>query len=637
MSTVDTQIWNMQWRQRSWAQLGLLSLDQEAAAQGSSDKASADRGWDIIVIGGGITGAGILREATRLGLKVLLVDQRDFAWGTSSRSSKLVHGGLRYLKEGKVSLTRDSVRERQRLLGEGPGLIDPLGFLLTNYQGDSPGRWVFRAGLSVYDLLALQWSHRRYTPEELRLLAPHISQEGLEGGLQYGDAQTDDARLVLRIIREAVRDGGMALNYVGAQGLLRDEKDQVVGVRLVDMSPRKPGDERIREVVSRDVYARVVINATGAWADRLRGQLGENPVIRPLRGSHLVFPTWRLPVAQAISFLHPLDHRPVFILPWEGITLVGTTDVDHNEGTESAAWDNEPRVSAEEVSYLMAAVDAQFPSLRLGLDDVIACFAGIRPIIASGTADPSRESRDHVVWQEHGLLTVTGGKLTTFRLIALDALKAVQPRLPHMPEPNRKAPVLDQVDMTSLAGIRESGLDDGVRKRLLGRYGAEAQALMAAAQAGELKQVPGTQTLWAELRWAARAEGVVHLEDLLLRRVRLGLLLPDGGSAHLPRIRTICQPELGWDDARWEAEERAYRALWENYHQVPDQHEVPDWRPALGEARERRRLTKRPWHTRKSVQFPTLAGLVASLAVLIWAWRRHGWQPGSKAPTPARP
>ncbi|HQE99791.1 MAG TPA: FAD-dependent oxidoreductase, partial [Anaerolineae bacterium] len=182
-----------QWRDEVWAQLA--------------------QPWDLIIIGGGITGAGILREATRLGLKALLVEQRDFAWGTSSRSSKLVHGGIRYLKEGKVRLTLTSVQERERLMEEGPGLIDPLGFLLATYKGDFPGKWTYGAGLTVYDLLALQWSHTYYSTTDFELLAPRITPKGLQGGWRYGDAQTDDARLVLRVIFEALADGGAALNY----------------------------------------------------------------------------------------------------------------------------------------------------------------------------------------------------------------------------------------------------------------------------------------------------------------------------------------------------------------------------------------------------------------------------------------
>lgn len=586
-----------------------------------------DQDWDLIVIGGGITGAGILREAVRLGLRALLVEQRDFAWGTSSRSSKLVHGGLRYLKEGKFSLTRASVRERQRLLAEGPGLIDPLGFLLTNYQGDSPGRWTFRAGLSLYDLMALQWSHRQYSPLELRLLAPHISEQGLEGGLQYGDAQTDDARLVLRLIQEAAAAGGVALNYVRAESLLRDEAGQVTGVRLARTDSagvestalsgaRTPRDQSALSVL--DVRARVVVNATGAWADRLRSQLDRPARIRPLRGSHLIFPAWRLPVAQAVSFLHPVDRRPVFIFPWEGVTLVGTTDVDHGQ-----ELDDEPAISPQETAYLMAAVAHQFPSLHITLADVISTFSGVRPVIGGGAEDPSKESRDHVVWQEQGLLTVTGGKLTTFRLIALDTLAAVRHRLPDLAEPDRHVAVLDPVDEAFVE--LSAALDQTARRRLLGRYGADAGALVQGALPGELEAIADTEYLWAELRWAARAEAVVHLDDLLLRRVRLGLLLPQGGQAILPAIRAICQPELGWDDARWQAEEAAYRALWQRHYRLPEPAAVPNWHVMLAEARARRRLVQ-PLRRRKRVQAPVLAAVLGITALVLWVVLRKRGQ-----------
>jgi glycerol-3-phosphate dehydrogenase len=568
--------------------------------------------WDVIVVGGGITGAGILREATRLGLRACLVEKHDFSWGTSSRSAKLVHGGLRYLKEGKLRLTRSSVHERERLLQEGPGLIDPLGFLLATYKGDRPGRWTYSAGLTVYDLLALQWSHGHYSAHDFQMLAPHITKEGLEGGFRYGDAQTDDARLVLRIIREAVAEGGLALNYVSARNVSLDETRQeasVCGLQLYD------------EIQGRtfEVRAKVVINATGAWADGLRASVGAPNRVRPLRGSHLIFPAWRLPVAQAVSFLHPIDRRPVFVFPWEGITLVGTTDVDHNQ-----PLDREPHASPEEIAYLMAAVDSQFASLDLTLDDVISTFAGVRPVIGSGRVDPSQESRDHVVWDERGLLTVTGGKLTTFRLIALDALEAARHRLPDLPPLDANLPVLNPVDL-DLPGAEH--LDLAARRRLLGRYAADAPALVCAAGSKELETIPGTQTLWAELRWAARAEGVVHLDDLLLRRVRVGHLLPQGARAHLPRIRAICQPELGWDDVRWQEEEAAYLNLWRTCYSLPDRSSIPDWHGMLA-AVKAERLAARPVRRQKLIKRSALAGGFVGLALvsalLHWHYKQRG-------------
>ncbi len=574
-------MWDKNWRDEVWAQLG--------------------GGWDVIVIGGGITGAGILREAARLGLRVLLVEQRDFAWGTSSRSSKLVHGGLRYLAQGKLRLTFAAVREREHLLEDAPGLIDPLGFLVATHQGDRPGRWTYKAGLTVYDLMALQWSHRRYTAEQFQMLVPHITPEGLKGGFRYGDAQTDDARLVLRVIREAVADGGAAINYVAAEELLR-EGDQVVGLRLRDVVTGRVAEVR----------ARLVINATGAWADRLRAQAGGEPRIRPLRGSHLIFPAWRMPLAQALAFLHPIDRRPVFMFPWEGVTLIGTTDVDHDR-----PLDEEPRISPQEVAYLMAAADHQFPSRNLTLDDVIASFAGVRPVIGTGKADPSKESREHAVWEEDGLLTVTGGKLTTFRRVALDALKAARDRLPDdLPPIRGDVPVLSPVAPDLPGG---ESLDQVTRHRLLGRYGADAPQLVAAARPGELTFVPGTPTLWAELRWAARAEAVVHLDDLLLRRVRLGLLLPGGGESLMDRIRAICQPELGWDDARWEAEQAAYLGQWRRHYGLPDRALIPDWKGMLLNARAERWSptvrSRRVWLKR--------LGWLAAILLLSLFWRRR--------------
>lgn len=539
--------WREAWRDQIWSQV--------------------ERPWDILIVGGGITGAGILREATRLGLKALLVEQRDFSWGTSSRSSKLVHGGLRYLKEGRVGLTLASVHERETLLEEGPGLIDPLGFLLASYEGDKTGRFVYGAGLTVYDLLALQWSHQYYGARDFQMLAPHLTPHGLKGGFRYGDAQTDDARLVLRVIREAVDAGGTAINYVAAEMILRDEAGHTTGARL----------RRTDTGEKAELKAGVVINATGAWADELRTEEGDKKGIRPLRGSHLLFPGWRLPVAQAISFLHPFDQRPVFMFPWEGITLVGTTDVDHDQPLS-----DEPRIDPDEVAYLMAAVQSQFPSLSITLEDVVATFAGVRPVIGSEGKDPSHESRDHVIWNEKGLVTVTGGKLTTFRLIALDVLRRLRHLIPHIKEVDQGLPVLNPIDLQL---PEEVPLDETARRRIMGRYGADAPYLVAAALPGELEPIPGTPVLWAELRWASRVEGVLHLDDLLLRRVRLGLLLPNGGAAHLDRIRAISQQELGWDDQRWLAEEKSYLSLWQENYSLPDLDLIPGWGWMLTRAR----------------------------------------------------
>jgi glycerol-3-phosphate dehydrogenase len=513
-----------------------------------------DRPWDLIIIGGGITGASVLREATRAGLKALLVEQRDFAWGTSSRSTKLVHGGLRYLASGDVPLVRQSIRERKRLLAEGTGLVVPLDFMLATHRKEGGKHWQGRVGIFVYELLTGRWPRGNHGANRLRELVPSLVQEEGLLGVPYDEAWVDDARLVLRILREAVAAGGSALNYVRVTGLLRED-GQVAGVELRDTVGQR----------STTVRARAVVNATGVWADQVRAHLSAAPKLRPLRGSHLVFSSRRFPLAHGISFKHPRDGRFLCVVPWEDSTLVGTTDLDHRP-----SLNEEPSISSEEVAYLMEAVEARFPSLQLTRDDVVSCYAGVRPVISSGASDPSKESREHLVLEEEGLVTVTGGKLTTCRAIAHDALRALRRRIPELAALKSDGPFLDtppSLDAVALA--------PPARLRLRGRYGAEASALVAEARPGELDAVPDSSTLWAELRWAARNEQVVHLDDLLLRRVRLGLLLPNGGEAHLPALRALCQPELGWDDTRWESEARAYLTLWRTHYALPESPRLP--------------------------------------------------------------
>lgn len=507
------------------------------------------RPWDVLVIGGGITGAGIFREAARAGLRTLLVEQRDFAWGASGRSSSLVHGGLRYLFQGRFGLTRDAVRGRERLLSSEPGLVEPIGYLAPDYgRGKTNKAWrlAMRGALGLYDLFAGYRRHKYYSADEFRMLAPGIDQRGLKGGFGWRDAQTDDARLVWRVLQDGIAAGGVALNYVGAEALLRDAA-QATGAVLHD---------RVEERTS-VVRAHVVVNATGAWADRLRRSAsGEGrEKMRPLRGSHLIFPGWRVPVAQAIAIYHSEDGRPVSIVPWEGCTRVGTTDLDHDH-----PLDEEPRISPSEVEYLMSAVRSLFPGIRLTLDDAISTYAGVRPVIGTKGGDPSSESRDYAIWEEEGLITVTGGKLTTFQHSAAEVLATIRRRLPHeLPERHERR-----------TGSRTGNPRRRVSRRLTGRYGNLAEQLLEEAQQGELERIPGTETMWAELRWAARAEMVVHLDDLLLRRTRLGQLLPRGGEALLPVLRPIIQQELGWDDARWNAEAEGYMALWHSCYSLPD-------------------------------------------------------------------
>ncbi len=503
--------------------------------------------WDLLIIGGGITGAGLLHEATRQGFRAVLLEQCDFAWGTSSRSGKMIHGGLRYLRQGQFRTTWHSVRERESLLRTFPGLIEPLGFLLPLYRDDPLPRPAAALGLWLYDRFAGRRAHRYLSREALQARAPHLRAEGLQGGYAYQDALTDDARLVLRLILEAVRQGAAALNYVRVEDLLQTRSGTVEGVVVRD---QVSGRET-------EVRARAVVNATGAWADRLRGRLGRPPRLRLLRGSHLLLPGWRLPLAQGLILLHPRDHRPLYVLPWEGMALVGTTDLDHDQDL-----DEEPAIRPEEFEYLLTALQRAFPHLDLSASDVAATFTGVRAVVGTGRQPPSREPRDHAVWDE-GIWTVTGGKLTTFRLMARETLHALRRRLPppSIPPADPKGSEAAWEEMEAVEPTRWL--------RWIGRYGPEALPWFLQTPSEEQQPIPRTSTCWAELRWAIAHEAVVHLDDLLLRRTRLGFQLPGGALSFLERHRPRFQGALGWEDARWAQEVERYRRIWEAGYQPP--------------------------------------------------------------------
>ena len=492
--------------------------------------------FDLVVIGGGITGAGIFNEAARGPASILLVEQNDFASGASSGSSKLVHGGLRYLKSGQWRLTLESVRERNRLLRERAGLVERQPFMMPIYAGMKPGRVAMRAGLALYDAMSGQMTSRSLDIAETLAREPDIRREGLLGAVAYDDAQTDDARLTLRLILEVRGERTQALNYVAVAAI--NSKDGRVS--SVDLEDRITGERRL-------IDAGLVINATGASSTRLRGAPAGAPTLRPQRGSHLLFPLSKFPVRRAVSWFHPRDHRPIFVYPWEGVALYGTTDLDHRGGDVS-----HPVVSADEAGYLFEGLDHQFPELRLGPDDAIACFAGVRPIVAGGKADPSAESRESARWTSPGWIGVTGGKLTTFRITARQVLREAAKQWPQL-EPQAAAATRAKSD-----------------SRLDARYGREFTRWLATdADAAEHERIADTPYCWGELRWAARHESVVHLDDLLLRRTRCGLLLTRGAAEILDRVGDICRSELGWDPTWWLAERDRYRVCWQQFHAVP--------------------------------------------------------------------
>jgi Glycerol-3-phosphate dehydrogenase len=387
-------MWQQGWREQIWSGL--------------------DREWDMLVIGGGITGAGIARLAAAYGLEVLLVEARDFAFGTSSRSSKLAHGGFRYLYNRQYQVTYESVQQREELLREAAGLVTPLAFNLPNYENYHISSGLLHCGVIIYDLMAPKWDHRKLDAEQVRQKFQHLKTDDMLACFRYQDAVLDDARLVLRVIREAAAAGAAALNYARVENLLRDRTGKVRGVALRDTACASGN--------TAEVKAKVVVNASGPWTDEIRANLSRPARLRKLRGSHLIFDRARLPIPGALTIFHPADGRAMFALPWEGASLVGTTDVDH--APELEAGYQEPFASQAEMDYILSALDFLFPSLHLNPADIVSSFAGLRPIINTGAATPSKESRAHQVWNEDGLITITGGKLTTFRLMARQSVAA---------------------------------------------------------------------------------------------------------------------------------------------------------------------------------------------------------------------
>ena len=547
---------------------------QQALAPLSRGSSQAEP-WDMLIIGGGITGAGIAREAARRGLKVLLIEQKDFAWGTSSRSSKMVHGGLRYIASGDYKTTLLSVRERERMLSEASGLVNEMHYIMPHYKGKFPPPWIFNTLLRVYDGLAGKRYSKYFKKDAFLSLNPNIKQDKFLGASQFSDAVTDDSRLVMRVLAEAIYDGAQAINYLKAETLITNQQGLVVGATLKDTSSE---DNAQNNVQSYDVYAKVVVSATGAWADTLRMQASKqteqsfHKQIRPSRGSHLVVSKERLPIEQAYTFLHPVDKRAVFVFPWENRTVLGTTDLDH-----PPLDDSEVGITNEEVDYLLTATNELFNDAKLNREDVISTWAGVRPLISEGgdgkRVSPSKEKRDHSVWLDNNLVTVSGGKLTTFRLIALDVLTRCQEVLELDKSVIQKQTLNgDHVfSNTTPTNPKFFTLPKALQQRLQGFYGRQLDTLLELAHEDDLAYVTDSNTIWPEIRFAARHEQVMHLDDLLLRRTRLGLILPHGAMTPLisARLKQICQQELCWNEQKWQQEAQRYQNLWQRYYHLP--------------------------------------------------------------------
>jgi len=474
--------------------------------------------FDLVVIGGGITGAGVLRRAAQEGFKALLLEQMDFSWGTSSRSGKLVHGGLRYIKEGQFTLTYHAVKERERLLQIYRRLVFPLRFALPLEEGRVFDRLLYRAGLTLYDLFAGKRYSSFQKGEELRREFPFIK-KGLIGAYTFYDAETDDARLTFQVILEARALGAMALNYARVTHILRDGRGGVKGVAFEDL----PGEK------THEVGTEVVVSATGAWTDTFDPSIS----IRRLKGSHLLLPFSTLAVPFACALIHPRDERPLYVLPWEGATLVGTTDIDF-EGS----LDQEPSISTREVEYLMEALNHWFPGSGVDLRDVLSTFSGVRGVMNTGKKDPSKETRDYILKVRDGLVSVTGGKLTTFDYVAGKIMGKVARIL-------RGRRVREKARALPWEGRSRESLEEFV---------CRFQDLL---ENGELER--------AELEMLVRLGSIVHLHDLLLRRTRVGLLRRDGGLPLLDALKEPLKKELEWGHDRWQEEVDLYKRVLKSY------------------------------------------------------------------------
>jgi glycerol-3-phosphate dehydrogenase len=532
--------------------------------------ALVDERFDVLVIGGGITGAGVALDAASRGYSVALIERGDFAVGTSSRSSKLVHGGLRYLQNFDLGLVREALLERQINVALAPHLVKPLPLVVPAFEGARPDR-LMGLGLNMYDAMSVdrisplarrraredaEWSparHRVISGDEVVALVPALAARGPSAGYLFYDCQTDDVRLVLTVLGESERFGAVIANRLEAVALLEDA-GHACGANVRDAESGE----------TLEIRAANVVNATGVWADRLRPDElhdeAEVPVIRPSRGTHIVLPHAALPlVAGAIA---PAGgNRTIFVLPWLGQTLVGTTDNDYEGPLDHV------QPAEADVAYLLDALNGFFAT-ELRPDDVEGAFAGVRPLISTG--DPKKSvdiSRKAEIYEtSSGMVTITGGKLTTWRRMAKMTVDRLVER-DGLDAPCRTELVPLGLPVQPDALPRVDGVGEDAYAQLAGRYGSAAAAVLRfATERPELAApiVPGRPDLLAEALIAARHEQARTVGDVLLRRTRLGLTAgrtltaPDAGAP--ARVADVLGDELGWDGARRRAEVQAFRA-----------------------------------------------------------------------------
>lgn len=521
------------------------------------------RPYDLLVIGGGITGAGIARDAAMRGFRTALIEARDLASGTSSHSSRLIHGGLRYLEHGQFGLVREATRERRTLLTIAPHLVRPLPFVFPVHQGDRVPLWKLAAGMLLYDLLAPLRNVRRHRILGKRALLaqePMLRERGLVGGARYYDAQCDDARLVVATARSAMLHGADVATYTRVIGLERSGGD--VRGAIVE-------DEYMRQGLIR---AAVVVNATGPWIDGLRRleDPGAKPILRRTRGAHVMVRRERLGHTAAITLTSPLDGRIMFVIPWGEFSYIGTTDTDEPGAPEAVA------PSEEDVHYLLRSANASFPQAHLTEEDVVSSWAGVRSLLdTGGVGAASAVSREHVIRRgPAGMLTIAGGKLTTYRSMAaelVDQVSAELTRREGRPRPSRASTDTEPLpggEAADLDPMRQTVLDLGLgaetADHLLLHYGTEAAAIcnLGRQERGLLKRLhPDHPAIEAEVVHHARRELATRIEDVLIRRIHLHYETDDHGAQAAPRVAALLGQELDWDADRVRNELAAWQPL----------------------------------------------------------------------------
>lgn len=500
--------------------------------------------FDLLVVGGGITGCGVARDAALRGLRVVLVEKGDFASGTSSRSSRLVHGGIRYLEHGHLRLVFEASAERRRLLALAPHLVRPLAFTWPVYRGQRLPWWKLVAGLTLYDALALFRNvarHRWLRPAKVRADEPRLRSDELTGAAVYYDAATDDARLTLANALGAADAGAVVMNYTRSDSLLRDPSGRVAGANLTDMLTGRTATVR----------AHVVVQAIGAWT---------SGSVRGSAGAHITVPRERIGNTGALTLTAPDDGRVMFTLPAGSHTIIGTTE------TPTTSPPDVVRATESDVRYLLRAANHYFPDAQLTPDDVVSAWAGVRPLVA-GSGTLGSASREHHIAHAPGVLTITGGKLTTYRVMAADAVDAVQRtsggKPTKSPTRDRPLPGGDLRDITAeIERVRrDTALPDDRAGHLVQTYGSEWPHVWAVALGvpdGADALVPGLPYLVAEPVYAARCELACTVADVIIRRTHLAFELRDQGRSIAPRIAALMGSVLGWDAARQADEVQRY-------------------------------------------------------------------------------